>query len=133
MQKSDIDRHIERLERLLLTTGTGSTAELLAKANPREAARIAALIAGIAPVVCEYFAKQLLPIAQYLRVVEARVREIEDRGHVKVCGVYQPSAAYARGNLVTCDGALWHATREVAGQKPGTSDSWQLVAKSPGR
>ena len=48
---------------------------------------------------------------------------------MKYCGVWQPSAAYQRGNVVTYDGSAWHATRAVAAERPGTSDGWQLMVK----
>jgi hypothetical protein len=39
------------------------------------------------------------------------------------------SVTYAKGDLVTHKGQLWHATRETA-NKPGTSDSWQLMTRA---
>ncbi|TGQ09005.1 MULTISPECIES: HK97 family phage prohead protease [unclassified Mesorhizobium] len=47
-------------------------------------------------------------------------------------GVYQRVQAYNAGDLVTCDGGMWHANSYApAGIEPGKNPSvWQLCAKS---
>lgn len=42
--------------------------------------------------------------------------------------IYQDGAEYKQGNTVTYSGSLWHCQKATS-DKPGTSDSWRLVAK----
>jgi hypothetical protein len=70
-----------------------------------------------------------LPYLKKLEQLEQRVAELE-AGAMKYCGVYQPSASYQRGNVVTCDGSAFHATRNVSAERPGTTDAWQLMIKT---
>jgi hypothetical protein len=78
-----------------------------------DTALVKAIINGIAPTIL---------------ALEQRIAELESSA-LKYCGVYQPSASYQRGNVVTCDGSAFHATRAVSAARPGTSDGWQLMIK----
>jgi hypothetical protein len=67
-------------------------------------------------------------VAPFIHALEQRVAELE-ASTLKYCGVYQPSASYQRGNVVTCDGSAFHATRSVSAERPGSTDAWQLMVK----
>ena len=56
-----------------------------------------------------------------------KVKKIESRG-VQYRGVYQRSEDYKRGDLVTFEGSMWHATRDTI-EEPGASKDWQLAVK----
>lgn len=54
-----------------------------------------------------------------------------EAGGVKYCGTYQRALAYTKGSMVTEAGSAWVAIRGAAeGEKPGTSDAWQLAVKA---
>jgi hypothetical protein len=60
--------------------------------------------------------------------IKARIAAVETRG-VRFRGVWQGAEDYARGDLATHSGGLWHcnlATRD----RPGTSPAWTLSQKS---
>ena len=84
------------------------------------AALVKAIISAVAPVIFE-LEKQIVAL-------QVRVDELESSA-LKYCGVYQPSASYQRGNFVTYDGSAFHATRVVSGERPGTTNGWQLMIK----
>ena len=92
-----------------------------AKALPSAlSTREKALLAGIAPIIHD--------LETQTTELRARIAELES-STLKYCGVYQPSASYQRGCVVTCDGSAFHATRAVNSERPGTSDAWQLMVK----
>jgi hypothetical protein len=73
-------------------------------------------------------------VARAVKPLEARIAELEAQSGGGFAGVFQLSQAYRRGVFVTCDSALWFATRDIdAGEaKPGAgATGWQLVVKSP--
>jgi hypothetical protein len=37
--------------------------------------------------------------------------------------------SYQRGNVVTCHGSVFHASRAVSAERPGATDGWQLMVK----
>jgi hypothetical protein len=67
-------------------------------------------------------------VAPLIHELQTRIAELES-STLKYCGVYQPSASYQRGNVVTYDGSAFHATRAVSAERPGASDGWQLMIK----
>ena len=75
-------------------------------------------MAGVAPHIHE--------LEKQIAALQARVDELET-GTLKYCGVYQPSASYQRGSVVTFDGSA--STRAVTAERPGTTDGWQLMVK----
>lgn len=60
--------------------------------------------------------------------LEKRLAEVESKG-IQYRGVFQRSDSYARGDLVTHDGGIWHATGPTR-QIPGAGDDWQLAVKA---
>ena len=84
------------------------------------AALIKAIMQGLAPFIHD--------LEKQIAALQARITELE-ASRLKYCGVYQPSAAYQRGSVVTLDGSAFHATRNVSAERPGTSDAWQLMVK----
>ena len=44
-------------------------------------------------------------------------------------GVYDPDAEYARGDMVTHDGSVWHCNDPVSGEKPGGTKAFTLAVK----
>ncbi len=62
-----------------------------------------------------------------MRALLDRVEHVEERG-VRYRGVYQRSEDYKRGDLVTFEGSMWHATRDTI-EEPGASKDWQLAVK----
>jgi hypothetical protein len=91
-----------------------------AKGAPALSSHDRGLLQGVAETLAPYLKK--------IEQLEQRVAELES-GSLKYCGVYQPSASYQRGNVVTCDGSAFHATRNVSAERPGSSDGWQLMIK----
>jgi hypothetical protein len=67
-------------------------------------------------------------IVSAIATLQARVAELES-GVLKYSGVYQQSASYPRGTVVSFDGSAWHACRAVTAERPGQSDAWQLMVK----
>lgn len=84
-----------------------------------------ALARAIAPVIRRYVADSM---SETTAKLEARIVELEGQG-VRYCGVFQSAMAYKRGDLVTFDGSMWVALRNVVVEKPGASESWQLCVK----
>jgi len=64
--------------------------------------------------------------------LRARLDQVEASG-VKYCGAYQRAMPYRKGSVVSRNGAMWTALRDVAeGELPGDVPSaWQLSAKAP--
>ena len=46
-------------------------------------------------------------------------------------GVYVSGQEYAEGSVVTHSSTTWHCNVQTS-DRPGTSDSWQMMAKSQG-
>jgi hypothetical protein len=133
----DLDQQIARLERILskrIPTPDGSgQQELKAKLHPNQVKSIEAQMAAIATVISEYLAENVLPVLQELQDMRRRVSAIEDRG-IKYCGIYQRYLDYKRGDIVTCDGAMWIATVNSTGVKPGGDAAvWLMTSKSHGK
>jgi hypothetical protein len=81
------------------------------------------------PTRAEVF-EWMSPIIDALTDALGRIRELE-KGSTKYVGTYQRAVSYKRGSLATHDGALWAALRDIPeGEKPGTTDGWQLAVKS---
>jgi hypothetical protein len=60
----------------------------------------------------------------------ARLIENLHASRLRYAGTWSGSSVtYAKGDLVTHKGQLWHATRETA-NKPGESDSWQMMTRT---
>lgn len=85
---------------------------------------IAALMKGMAPVLREYLAEQLAPIAK-------RLDELETKG-LAYAGTWQRAQPYKRGNVVTHEGSAWVALKDVdEGSRPGGDlEGWQLMVKA---
>jgi hypothetical protein len=84
---------------------------------------IAAIMAGVAPVINDHVTKRLGPLL-------ARIAELESRtANFRYCGVFRQGDSYALGNFVTHDGSVWHANRDTD-ETPGTpGGAWQLAVK----
>jgi hypothetical protein len=85
-------------------------------------------VTGIAPVIHEL----IHDLEKRIVALQARMAELESSA-LKYCGVYQPSVSYQRGNVVTCHGSAFHATRTVSAERPGTTDGWQLMVTAKTR
>ncbi len=74
----------------------------------------------------DYIGKALAPIV-------ARLKALEERPLDSLADVYrgswQPNNVYARGSLITFQGALWLAMDNADG-KPGASPSLRLIVKA---
>lgn len=68
-------------------------------------------------------------IAQ-LREELSELRKIATRAASGWKGVWSPAQDYARGQLVTCGGTLWHCNADGTTEKPGTGASWSLMVKN---
>lgn len=73
--------------------------------------------------------EMLQPIYKRLAALEAQTEQLRSVGYA---GVFQRALAheYKRGVLVTFDGGLWCALRDVPAGAPGTSADWQLAVKA---
>jgi hypothetical protein len=98
-----------------------STKSTKAAPATRDSTLIAGIMAAVAPLIHE--------LQQKNEALTARVAALESAGNLKYLGVFQPSASYERGNVVTCDGSAFHCVRAVTGERPGSSDAWQLMIK----
>jgi hypothetical protein len=61
--------------------------------------------------------------------LELRIAELEKRQMVQYGGIWREGKEHQRGTLITDRGTLWfcHTTTRA---RPGTTDDWQLMAKS---
>ena len=84
---------------------------------------IEAIAKGMAPIIKEYVRAAVNPL-------ERELVELKSKG-VRFMGVHQRAVSYRLGSLVTFDGALFAAVRDVAeGEVPKSSDGWQLCVKA---
>src|SRR4030095_16703706 len=87
---------------------------------------IAGLMKAIAPVVGDYVAKMIKPLAN-------RISELENRPTLKYTGVFEIGRTYEPGNVATDRGAMWHCNSQTR-QRPGDGGSdWTLCVKSGDR
>lgn len=83
---------------------------------------VQAIVEGMAPEIKAYIERLIAPLKQ-------RIAELEARG-IEYRGTYQRALSYRRGALVTNDGSMFAALRNIAeGEMPGKSDGWQLAVK----
>jgi hypothetical protein len=82
---------------------------------------ITGIMAAVAPLIHELQVKN--------DALTARVAALETSGSLRYLGVWQLSATYVRGDIVTHDGSAFHCVRAVTGERPGTSDAFQLMIK----
>jgi hypothetical protein len=120
-----LDEATERLRREVIVKQRAMRAGTVRESEVRKRSETLAR-AALTQDVARGFALALARI----RALEDRLKTIEARGSVEYLGVWQRAASYQRGNLVTCDGAMWAACRDTAAEKPGASDAWQLILKS---
>lgn len=86
-------------------------------------------------------AKTWEALTEYLDVVDqalakmqediAGLREAVKQSGIAYCGVWRGSEEYRRGSVVTDRGTLWHCDADGTKDRPGTSDAWTLMVKSP--
>jgi len=93
--------------------------------NMRDEQLIKAVIAGVAPVIKEYTAREIEAATSPL---VARVAELEAQPAFKYCGTWNANTQYVRGCFVTDHGGLWHCN-EMTMERPGTSKHWTLACK----
>jgi hypothetical protein len=84
---------------------------------------------GLLKGIMDTFGPAIVALEKQVTALSARVLELESSG-VKYLGVHQASIAYRKGHMVTYDGSIWCATRDVSVEKPGHGDGWQLACKS---
>jgi hypothetical protein len=122
----DMDVARQKLRDLYGTNGPprSRAAELRRKLGP------AMLAKTVSEAVSDQFAAAIRPLVKRIRDLEARLKEIEQRGHVEFQGAWQRASSYERGNLVVHDSAVWCATRDSVAERPGDADAWQLLLKS---
>lgn len=102
-----------------------SQRECLTKAAPatRDAAFIASIAKGFAPVIQEAIEAAVGPL-------KARIEELERRPELKYLGVFRDDGRkYSEGSAVTHSGGIWIALRATT-EKPNHSADWQLAVKS---
>lgn len=67
--------------------------------------------------------------SEKIKAQAKRIEELE-AAPIRYRGVWQKSDTYKRGNVVTDASSAWHAIKDVEpGDRPGASDSWQLMVK----
>ena len=122
-----LDRHIAALEKALIEESTRD--ELHAKAvaakaavGDRTAEIVAAFMDGIAPVIRDYVAGVVLPVA--ISVKKLRPALVD-------AGDFEPGRGYAAGNGVSYKGSYWIAQREtaVAPSSLGSNTDWRLAVQ----
>jgi len=81
-------------------------------------------------IVLEVLAPHLKEQAAKIAALEKRLAEIESKG-VQYLGVWQRAAEYRRGSMVTHDGSVWAAVKDIGpDEKPGAGTSWQLAVRA---
>jgi hypothetical protein len=75
---------------------------------------------------------QITSDGELIQRLQSRVDEAESRASqaMKWCGVWADGGTYAHGDTCTHQGALWHCM-QASTARPGQSDAWRLIAKSP--
>ncbi len=68
------------------------------------------------------------PLAKRIQALDARVKELESRGQIKMCGVWLAEREYETGNLAVSNGSLWCAQARTK-SRPGSSSDWLLIVK----
>jgi hypothetical protein len=88
------------------------------------------LIQALATVTAEKIADATDPLKLEIETLKLRIAEIEQRG-IEYKGVWQKSNDYRRGSVVTWDGSMFCAIKDVTpGYVPGSAgDMWQLCVK----
>src|SRR5690606_37411851 len=61
-----------------------------------------------------------------VRMTEGNARHAFHLPVILARGVYDPERAYEKGDAVTCDGSTFIARAPTKGERPGSSDAWQL-------
>src|SRR5262245_43549919 len=120
----DMSATLKNLE----TAAVETEAEAVARKYPKRAREIAALMAGIAPVIRDYVAEAKAPLEARIHELEAKVAQLEtDRVAYK--GTWK-AGWYGKGSLCTHGGGMWLTTREIDDSRPpGHCDGWKLVVK----
>ena len=67
-------------------------------------------------------------LAERIRELQASV-DAFSASTGRYAGVWQRSVDYSRGAMVTDRGTLWFCVKETT-ERPGETDSWQLMVKS---
>ena len=67
-------------------------------------------------------------VARTIRPLQSRIAELESRGEMKYCGIWEEQREYLRGNFVTTNGSLWHAEQPTR-SRPGSDSTWRLAVK----
>jgi hypothetical protein len=93
---------------------------------------IPGLVAGLAPAIRTWTQESVVdPLVQRIRVLEARIAELERRPMgVQYCGTWSQTELYRAGALVTHNGGLWVARSDTHARPGGADSHWQLVVKS---
>jgi hypothetical protein len=72
-------------------------------------------------------------IGKHMRALQDRIEALEANQERKDWGVFQAGTAYAKGAVVSHNGAGWIARRDHAEGVPGSPDSgWRMFSKSKG-
>src|SRR3954453_4622991 len=105
---------------------------------------IKAIAQGVAPAIKAFVGKEISAaqlsiddlaeafdkVYQRIEPLERELAELKSRG-TEYKGVYQRALPYRHGSLVTFDGSMFAAVRDVKeGEAPKNSDGWQLAIKS---
>lgn len=65
-------------------------------------------------------------LEQSISALRAEIRELKACRYV---GLWSAAQAFARGNLATHRGQLWHSNKDGNSERPGSSDAWTLAVK----
>jgi hypothetical protein len=65
-----------------------------------------------------------------IAALEARVALLEQKPHVKFCGVFESGKSYQPGDACTHSGGLWICRAATTGQPNQDFHGWTLAVKS---
>jgi hypothetical protein len=94
--------------------------------TPDTAAALRKYAKGIAEAIVERAKKAAATRATGLRYVEMPA----DFYPAFDCGVWERSATYSKGAMVSDHGSLWSCQADDTSDRPGTSGSWRLMVKN---
>jgi hypothetical protein len=110
-----------------MTPRPTSHAELIGELNEKQR-REAIRDTPIKRALATYNEKVITPL---LAELHQRIAELETRS-LSYGGTWKDGRAYGVNTIVTDQGTVWCSTRATA-HRPGSSEDWKLMVKSPRR
>ena len=105
------------------------------QATRREAAAAAhregfmGFVTALAIDTRDFVSRALAPRDARLDAIETRLAELEARPVVTYKGVWAGDLSYGHGDLVTCNGNIWHSNVHANRAKPGEHPHWTLAVR----